>query len=50
MVRFVHAARFSYANVVATLALFVALGGSAAAAVIVSSNDQIAPNTIHGAK
>jgi hypothetical protein len=41
--------RLSYANVVATLALFVALGGSAAAAVIVSSNDQIAPNTIYGA-
>jgi hypothetical protein len=39
----------TYANVAATLALFVALGGSAAAAVIVSSNDQIAPNTIYGA-
>jgi hypothetical protein len=41
--------RLRYANVVASLALFVALGGSAAAAVIVSSNDQIAPNTIYGA-
>jgi hypothetical protein len=41
--------RLTYANVVATLALFAALGGSAAAAVIVSSNDQIAPNTIYGA-
>src|SRR3954471_5088596 len=41
--------RLSYANVVATAALFVALGGSAAAAVIVSSNSQIAPNTIYGA-
>jgi hypothetical protein len=41
--------RLSYANVVATLALFVALGGSAAAAVIVSSNSEIAPNTIYGA-
>jgi hypothetical protein len=48
MVRFVRA-RLSYANVVATLALFVAFGGSAAAAVIVSSNDQIAPNTVYGA-
>jgi hypothetical protein len=41
--------RLSYANGVATLAVFVALAGSAAAAVIVSSNDQIAPNTIYGA-
>jgi hypothetical protein len=43
-------ARLSYANVVATLALFVALGGSAAAAAfIVSSNSQIGPATIYGA-
>jgi hypothetical protein len=35
--------------VVACLALFVALGGSAWAAVVVSSNSQIAPNTIYGA-
>jgi hypothetical protein len=41
--------RFSYANVMATLGVFLALGGSAVAAVIVSSNDQIAPNTIYGA-
>jgi hypothetical protein len=41
--------RLSYANVVATLALFVALGGSAAAAVIVTNNSEIAPNTIYGA-
>ena len=38
----------TYANVVATLALFVALGGTAAAAVIVSSNGQVAKNTIAG--
>jgi hypothetical protein len=41
--------RLSYANGVATLAVFVALAGSAAAAVIVSSNSEIAPNTIYGA-
>ena len=41
--------RFSYANVVATLGVFVALAGSAAAAVVVSSNDQIARNTVYGA-
>jgi hypothetical protein len=33
---------------VALLALFVALGGTAAAAFVVSSNSQIAPNTIYG--
>ena len=41
--------RPSPAMVVACLALFVALGGSAAAAIVVSSNSQIAPNTIYGA-
>jgi hypothetical protein len=41
--------RLSYANVVATVAVFIALGGSAAAAVIVSSNSEIAPNTVYGA-
>jgi hypothetical protein len=40
--------RFSYANVMATVAVFLALGGSATAAVIVSSNSEIAPNTIYG--
>jgi len=35
--------------VVACVALFVALGGSAAAAIVVSSNSQIAPDTIYGA-
>lgn len=35
--------------VVACVALFVALGGTAMAAFVVSSNSQIAPNTIYGA-
>jgi hypothetical protein len=38
----------SPAMVVACLALFVALSGSAMAAFVVSSNSQIAPNTIYG--
>src|SRR3954468_6413118 len=41
--------RPSPAMVVACLALFVALGGSAMAAFVVSSNSQIGPNTIYGA-
>jgi hypothetical protein len=41
--------RPGHATVVAYLALFVALGGTAAAAVVVSSNSEIAPNTIYGA-
>jgi hypothetical protein len=41
--------RLSFANVVSCVALFVALGGSAIAAVVVSDNSQIAPNTIYGA-
>jgi hypothetical protein len=43
----------TYANVAATLALFVGLGGTAAAttkAFIVNSNADVAPNTISGAK
>jgi hypothetical protein len=40
----------SYANVMATVAVFIALGGSAAAAFVVSSNSQIGPNTVAGAK
>src|SRR6266480_727583 len=40
--------RPKHATVVAYLALFVALGGTAAAAFVVSSNSQIAPNTIYG--
>ena len=41
--------RPSHATIVAYLALFFALGGSAMAAFVVSSNSQIAPNTIYGA-
>src|ERR671931_246179 len=41
--------RLTYANVVSTIALFLVLGGSAYAAFVVSSNSQIAPNTIYGA-
>jgi hypothetical protein len=38
----------SFANVVSLVALFVALGGTAAAAVIITDNSQVAPNTISG--
>jgi hypothetical protein len=41
--------RPSPAMVVACIALFVALGGTAMAALVVSSNSQIGPNTIYGA-
>jgi len=40
----------SYGNVTATIALFVALGGTAAAAVIITDNSQVAPDTISGHK
>jgi hypothetical protein len=40
--------RFTFANVVAMLALFVALGGTAAAAFVVNSNTDIAPGTVFG--
>jgi hypothetical protein len=42
--------RFTYANVMSTLALIVALAGSttAVAAVIITDNSQVAPNTISG--
>src|SRR3954454_11694191 len=40
--------RPSPAMVVACLALIVALGGSAMAAVVISSNSQVGPNTIYG--
>ena len=40
--------RLTYANVMATLAVFIALGGSATAAVIITSNDEVAPDTISG--
>ena len=42
--------RLSFANVVSLVALFVALGGTAAAAVIITDNSQVAPNTISGHK
>ncbi len=38
----------TYANVVATLALMFALGGTAAAAVLITSNGQVGQNTISG--
>jgi hypothetical protein len=38
----------TYANVVSTLALVFAMGGTAAAAVMITSNKQVAPNTISG--
>jgi hypothetical protein len=41
-------ARLTYANVMATLAVFIALGGTAAASVIITSNTQVASNTISG--
>ena len=41
-------AHLTYANIVATLALVVATGGTAAAAVIIKSNSQVAGNTISG--
>lgn len=43
-----HIHRPSPAMVVALLALFIALGGTAMAAFVVSSNSQIAPGTIYG--
>jgi hypothetical protein len=42
--------RLSYANVMATLAVFIAIGGTATAAVVVSSNSQVAKDTISGHK
>src|SRR3954453_7178832 len=42
--------RLTYTNVTATLALFIALGGTAlAAGYIVNTNADIAPNTVSGA-
>ena len=40
--------RLTFANVVSLIALFVALGGTAIAAVIVNSNSQVARGTISG--
>jgi hypothetical protein len=49
MLRKLRPSRPSPAMLVALLALFVALGGSAYAAFVVSSNSEIGPNTIYGA-
>jgi hypothetical protein len=38
----------TFANVVSVIALFVALGGTALASVIITSNSQVAKNTISG--
>ncbi len=38
----------TYANVMATIAVFIALGGSALAKVIITNNSQVAENTIAG--
>jgi hypothetical protein len=40
--------RMTFANVVSVIALFVALGGTAAAAVVITSNSQVGPGTISG--
>jgi hypothetical protein len=42
--------RLTYANVMATFAVFIALGGTAIASVIITSNGQVAQNTISGHK
>jgi hypothetical protein len=42
--------RLTYANVMATVAVFIALGGTATAAVLVTSNSQVAKDTISGHK
>jgi hypothetical protein len=40
----------TFANVVSVIALFIALGGTAMASVIITSNSQVAQNTISGHK
>jgi hypothetical protein len=40
----------TFANVVSVIALFVALGGTALASVIITNNSQVAQNTISGHK
>jgi hypothetical protein len=40
--------RLTFANVVSVIALFVALGGTALASVIVTSNSEVARGTISG--
>jgi hypothetical protein len=47
MIRKIHA-RLTYANVMATFAVFLALGGTALGAVIITSNSQVAQGTISG--
>ena len=42
--------KLTYANVMATAAVIIALGGTATAAVVVTSNSQVASNTISGHK
>ena len=42
--------RLTFANVVSLSALFVTLGGTALASVIITSNSQVASNTISGHK
>jgi len=42
--------QLTFANVVSVTALFVALGGTAVASVIITSNGQVAQNTISGHK
>src|SRR3954452_150646 len=49
MLRKLRPRRPSHGTVVAYLALFFALGGSAYAAFVVSSNSEIGPDTIYGA-
>jgi hypothetical protein len=42
--------RLTYANVMATIAVFIALGGTALASVIITNNSQVARRTISGHK
>jgi hypothetical protein len=42
--------RLSFGNVISVIALFVALGGTAMAATIITDNSQVAPDTISGHK
>jgi hypothetical protein len=42
--------KLTYANVMATAAVIIALGGTATAAVVITSNSQVASNTISGHK
>src|SRR5919109_5189263 len=42
--------QLTFANVVSVIALFLALGGTALASVIISSNSQVARDTISGHK